>query len=219
MLCDWTSWIACFEKGQTEYSDKHPSSQQKTPITKVFLRSVDKITWNNQRITTRMPTPETSVFKWSMKNIIHGWWYWKVCTCWVPQGLTNYLKQKCAVGKDVYSDLLFIRGLMVKAFCHGLLLGMKHESITSNHRQKDSQWNGTNQLWGYTYCRESNGHCFYWDPEGVILIDMCHMVTPLTRVCTLKLSEPCRVISGEFNFIHLVIPGECSMNHTIIINT
>jgi len=35
---------------------------------------------------------------------------------------------------------------MVKAFCHGLSLGMKHGSITLNRRQKDRQWNGINQL-------------------------------------------------------------------------
>ena len=38
-----------------------------------------------------------------------------------------------------------IRRLLVKAFCHELSPGMKHGSITLNHRPKGSQWNGINQ--------------------------------------------------------------------------
>lgn len=43
IVCHWASWIAGFEKGQTEFSDKHPSGQP-TPVTMVLLPSVDKLT-------------------------------------------------------------------------------------------------------------------------------------------------------------------------------
>jgi hypothetical protein len=90
IVCHWASWIPGFEKGQTQFSDKHPSGQP-TPVTTVLLPSVDKLTHNNHRIMTRKLTPETSVFKGSVKEIIQAWWYWKVYTCRVPKGLTNYL--------------------------------------------------------------------------------------------------------------------------------
>jgi hypothetical protein len=39
-----------------------------------------------------------------------------------------------------------ITKLIVRAFCHWLSLGMKHGSITLNHRKKDSQSDGIIQL-------------------------------------------------------------------------
>jgi len=90
-VCHWASWIAHFDKSQTQFSDKHPSDQPTTPVTTVLIQSVAKLAWNNQGSTTRKLTHKPSVVKGSVKNIIQAWEYWKVCTCWVPQGLTNYL--------------------------------------------------------------------------------------------------------------------------------
>jgi hypothetical protein len=68
---------------------------------------------------------------------------------------------------------------MVKAFCHGLSLGIKRGSITLKGRQQDCQWNGIIQLrlgrssWlplqqGKSWIR---GRCFL-DAEGVISVDI-----------------------------------------------
>jgi len=111
---------------------------------------------------------------------------------------------------------------MVKAFCRELSPGMKHGFITLNNRQKGSQWNSINQHFlkeNFEVTPAAGGHCFFWDAEGVISVDISHMVKPLTRICTFKLSESHTVISGEFSLIHLVIPGVCSMNYIIITNT
>jgi hypothetical protein len=39
-----------------------------------------------------------------------------------------------------------VTSLIAEAFCHRSSLGLKHESITWNCRQKDSNWNGIIQL-------------------------------------------------------------------------
>jgi hypothetical protein len=67
---------------------------------------------------------------------------------------------------------------MVKAFCHGSSLRMKHGSITSNWRPKDSQWNCVIQLLlgGRSFkVTPSAGKVVatvFWDAEGVILVDI-----------------------------------------------
>jgi len=95
-------------------------------------------------ITSRKPAIQLSVSNGSVNTIIHALGYSKVCDRWVPRSLADYHK---TVRKEVCSDSLAHYELMMKAFCCGSSLGMKHGSITLNRRQK-REWNGIIRLLG-----------------------------------------------------------------------
>jgi hypothetical protein len=63
---------------------------------------------------------------------------------------------------------------------------------------------------------------FFRDAEGIIWVDICHMVTPLTRIRTFKLLEPRRSISGEFDLIKMFLKSSFNTtmhNHTQALKT
>jgi len=98
-----------------------------------------------RRITSRKPATQLSVSNGSVNTIIDALGYSKVCDRWVPRSLTDYHK---TVRKEVCSDSLAHYELLMKGFCGGSSLGMKHGSITLNRRQKKREWNGIIRILG-----------------------------------------------------------------------
>jgi hypothetical protein len=41
--------------------------------------------------------------------------------------------------------------------------------------------------------------------KGWFWLTLCHVVNPLTQICTLKLLKPCRSISGEFHLTKMLL--------------
>ena len=105
------------------------------------LRHCCKVLMNKyyRRITSRKPATQLSVSNGSVNTIIDALGYSKVCDRWVPRSLTDYHKT------EVCSDSLAHYELLMKAFCGGSSLGMKHGSITLKRRQK-REWNGIIKL-------------------------------------------------------------------------
>jgi hypothetical protein len=132
--CHCDSQTTGSEGGHAELSDTRRSGWPTTAVILVLLHRADELVLNDRRITDKKPCSRAVGIQAQCEQ-----YYWclamfKLCVPWAPRSLTDYHK---TLQKEVCSNFLSrFKKLMMKAFCHVSLLGMKHWSITLNCRQE-----------------------------------------------------------------------------------
>jgi hypothetical protein len=146
------------EKGNAELSNAHHPGQPTTALTELLLQSAEELIWNNGLQTWRLQLSS----QYPRELWKHCWFlgiFKSDCSLGYmkPNQLINLCRKMCI---QICCSIMRLRE---EAYCHGLSLGMKHKSITLNHRQKTINKmvssNLLKEVQGYSFSWNSHGHC------------------------------------------------------------